>query len=142
MITISMTNNNNIITLNSPGKNPIKSSEGLYFHSPMELLCSAIGACVGKHIVRFANEFKLDLSKFEYFGVGMDDYKIIIVIKHPTTLEQSILDELRKRLYACEVANLIKEDTIEIRFENNTVSDEELTKINSERKPCCGGNIF
>lgn len=131
MIQIHVLNSNNIVTLESHGKLPIKSSQGYMFYNANELLCAAVGACAGRQIVIYATNNKVDLTTFEFFGVSMDEGKIEIYIQHPSDFDPR---ELANRLENCEISESITLP-IKVVAVENTTSTEELKQ--HRIKPCC-----
>lgn len=134
MIVIDLLNNNNIVTLSSEGKLPIKSSSGYMFYNSNELLCVAVGACVGKHTVIYCAQNKIDLSEFEYFKVDMESNIIKVYIGYPKNFDYS---GLKKVLENCEISKKIS-IPIEIIMNESKKTIEENKKSNL-KKPCCGG---
>ena len=133
MINIKMLKNNNIITLDSPGKNIIKSSSGLMFHSPHELLCVALGSCIGRHMVVFCSQNNIDIGTFE--SVTLDfDKDFWLNIQHPKELTKELRIDLINILKNCEISKLILPE-ITISFNENKPEFKPL-KANT---PCCGG---
>jgi len=133
MVYVKLLHNNNIITLDTPGKMTIKTSAGLYFHSSSELLCAALGSCLGKNLVRYCAQNKINVELFESIGVDFEDNKFHIEIKHPKILTKENKEEIETMIRNCSVAQLLTTEII-IGFNINTI-DPDLTK----RKPCCGG---
>ena len=139
MIDVKILNNNTIITLSSPGKSPIKSSSGLYFYSPADLLCSAIGSCVGREIVLFCAGQRIDVGIFQSLSVDYINYKMIVKIQHPRDMSESIVRQLRHRVAGCDmVAKISKAITIDIDITPNTMSNNEIRGV-VKSKGCCGG---
>jgi hypothetical protein len=104
------------------------------FYNTNELLCVAVGACAGRHIVIYGTQNKLDLATFEFIGVTMDDDVIEIHLYHPENFDPKDLINI---LENCEVSKKIAMP-IKVIAKANLASDEELTK-RSKIKGCCGG---
>lgn len=134
MVYVKLLHNNNIINLDTPGKMLIKSSSGLMFHSSAELLCAALGSCLGKNLVRYCAQNKINVESFEQIGVEFEDNKFHIHINHPKSLTKDNISEIESMIRNCSVAQILNVE-IEIKFANNNI-DPDLTK---KPKPCCGG---
>jgi len=131
-INIHILNGNNIVTLNSPGKSPIKTSSGMFFYNANMLLCAAVGACAGKAIVGFCLIQKIDVSKLQRISVDMLDNIITIYVQHDPTLD---MEPLRMILETCEVSKKLS-IPIEVKFLEN---DKEYTPVErSDTESCCG----
>lgn len=134
MINVHVLNSNNIVTLQGEGKIPIKSSQGFMFYNSNELLCAAVGACIGRQIVIYGTQNKIDITLFESIGVTMDNGIIEIHLQHPKNFNVS---ELKSVLERCEISQKINMP-IKVITRVNDTPDEELVK-RDESKPCCGG---
>lgn len=134
MIKIDVLNNNSIVTLSSESKIPIKSSQGLMFYSPNELLCVTVGACVGKHLVRYCSQNKIDVRIFEQLKVDMDNDNIYVYVQHPKDMET---DEIKHLILNCDIAKRLKIDIEVVLFPNDN-DEDEVIKTNTPT-PCCGG---
>ena len=134
MIKVKLLNSNTIITLEGDGpKSPIKSSSGLYFYNPNELLCAAIGSCGGKEIVRYCAQNKIDVEKFEIFAVDMVDSKIRYHINHPKDLNNEHKKELIRLVSNCPISELLN-NNIEVILKEN----EKEPEIRKPSGGCCG----
>jgi len=134
MVFLKLLHNNNIVTLDTPGKMLIKSSSGLYFHSSADLLCAALGSCIGKNLVRYCAQNKINVEMFEQIGVEFEDNKFSIHIHHPSILDKDNIIEIEALIKNCSVAQLLTVDIV-ITFEKNKV-DPDITR---KSQPCCGG---
>lgn len=134
MVLVKLLHNNNIITLDTPGKQIIRSSSGLMFHSSAELLCAALGSCLGKNLVRYCAQNKINVEMFEQVGVDFEDNTFKIHINHPKYLTKENLEEIDSMIHNCSVAQMLNAE-ITVTFANNNI-DPDLTK---KSKPCCGG---
>lgn len=132
MINVNLQDNNSIITLTSPGKMPIKSNNGMFMYNSNELLCVAIGSCIGKYIVRWCVHTKLDIRKLENITITMDNNEIIINISHPKDLD---IKELIKEIETCEIVNKLSIEVKVLTSINKTSTNNLLKKVS---KPCCG----
>jgi len=134
MIQIDLMNSNNIVTLNSEGKLPIKSSSGFMFYSPNELLCVAIAACVGKHLVKWGSQNKVDLLSFEQLSVDMDKDEIQVVVQYPENVNSA---EIRDLVENCDIAKKLAKPVKCITIVNDNLA-EDVIKANTPTA-CCGG---
>ena len=133
MLYIRLLHNNNIITIDTPGKQIIKSSAGLMFHNSAELLCAALGSCLGKNLVRYCSHNSINVELFESIGIDFINEKFYVEIKHPNNLSEENIKEIEYTIRNCSVAQLINAEIV-IGFNVNTITPD-ITK----RKPCCGG---
>jgi hypothetical protein len=140
MIDIEARDKNRIVTVSLPGKTPIKirPSSSLYFWNPVELLCGAVGGCIGGIVVDYCRYNDLDPKIFEFLGIDLKDKKIIVVLKHPKELEKEHLTRLSAQITTCEVSKMLL-FPIEIQLLENTISTKELINAGESRKGCCGG---
>ena len=139
MIQVKILNGNNIVTIESIGKAPIKTSSGLVFYSPIDLIAASIGSCVGKNIVIFFQHEKLDVFLLENIYVEFKDNKFVCKIVHSKSIPEETLKALETKLLHCEiVSNLQKAFDIVFNFTVSKISPEQLKK-DKLTKPCCGG---
>jgi len=132
MIRVRLLNGNTISILESDeGKPTIRSSSGLYYHNPNELLCCAIGACIGRHIVIYFTNHKLDIAHIKELQVGFDG-SFIINLKYYNEIE-SYINDIEALCISCEVVRKLVPET---KF-NALRSDEPYVKIEPKQK-CCG----
>ena len=135
MININLLNNNTIVTLDTPGKQIIKSSaSGMMFHNPQELLCVAVGSCIGKHIVRWCSQNKINVETFESIQLNIESDCFYVYINHPKHLIEEQLKDLKFAIKNCDISKMLTADIRVILTENKV--DPDLTK---KTKPCCGG---
>jgi len=134
MINVKLLHNNTIVTLEVPDKAIIKSSTGAFHSSPMELLCVALGSCIGKHIVRYCSQEKINVQTFKKIAVDMDNNNFIVYIEHPKGLSLQNLIDLKQVVLNCDVGKLLKAD-IKLIFTPNAVDPD----VNRKTTPCCGG---
>jgi len=134
MIEVKLLHNNTIVTLEVPGKTIIKSSAGLYHSSPIELLCVSLGSCIGKHIVKYCTQEKINVQKFERISIDMLNNDFIIYINHPKGMSLKNLIDLKQIILNCDIAKLLKSN-IEIKFNIN----KNIQNLNKKSKSCCGG---
>ena len=133
MIELKLLQNNNIVTIDIPGKAIIKSSGGLYHPNSMELLCVAFGSCIGKAIVKFCSQNKINVESFESIELTYDN-KFTLYITHPKELIKKLKIDLEITIRNCPVGKLLKPE-IDILFVKNKIEPDLKRKI----KPCCGG---
>lgn len=136
MIDIQVMNSNNIITLSSEGKLPIKSSQGFMFYSPNELLCASYGACAGRHIVLYASQNKINLDGFHSFKVDMDNDEIIMYLTYPKEFDPK---ELVYLLENCEISKKLSIPIKVVAVQQDTPTEEVVKS--KQKKPCCGGTV-
>jgi len=134
MINIKLLHNNTIVTLEIPSKATIKSSAGAFHPNSMELLCVALGSCIGKHIVRYCSQEKINVQKFEQISIDMHHNDFIVNIAHPKGMSLQNLIDLKQIVTTCDVAKLLK-SRIDVKFSPNKVEPD----LNRKSKPCCGG---
>jgi len=139
MIKIQARDKNRIVTAIVPGKMPIKIRPGasLYFWSPMEMLCGAVGGCVGGIVVDYCRYNNLDPSIFEFLGTDLDEGQITITLQHPKDLEKEHLDRLVNQIESCEISKMLN-NSLKIKLIHNTTSTKELTDESKRIKGCCG----
>ena len=94
MIELKLLHNNNIITLEVPSKAIIKSSGGMYHPNSMELLCVALGSCIGKHIIKYCSQNKINIESFESISITMDNKDFIVNVFHPKSITTEQKDDL------------------------------------------------
>ena len=135
MVDIKLLQGNNIITLDTPGKNIIKSSAGSFFHNSMELMCVALGSCVGKHIVRYCSQNKINVETFESISIDMKNNDFYVYIQHPKTLTAEQISDLTYVVTNCDVAKLLSSE-VHAEFSLNKI-EPDITK--KRKRSCCGG---
>lgn len=136
MIQVVLRDNNDIINLISETKVPIrgKTSENQYFHTPLELLLSTLGLCIGGEINSYCRLNNLKVQIFESIFIDYDFNKFIIKIQKPEDLEQEHIDLLSKQLIVCNISRVLK-NQVEVEWFNNTIKTETLI---IQKKGCCG----
>ena len=134
MINVKLLQNNTIVTLEVPSKAIIKSSAGAFHPNSMELLCVTLGSCIGKHIVRYCSQEKINVQQFEQIAIDMKNNDFIVHINHPKGMSVKNILDLKEIILNCDIAKLLKSE-IEVNFSPNKV-DPDLTR---KPKPCCGG---
>ena len=134
MIDVKLLHNNSIVTLEIPSKATIKSSAGAFHPNSMELLCVALGSCIGKHIVRFCSQHDINVQAFEQISVDMHMNNFIIYVKHPKGMNMKHIIDLKETILNCDIGKLLK-SSIEVNFSPNKVEPD----LNRKPKPCCGG---
>jgi len=138
MVNIEIRNNNNIITLIGEGKIPLQSSQGMIHFSPNELLCAAVGSCIGRALVIYLAHNRIDTRDFESIAIDFIDNKLIIHIQHPKDITQEVLNDVKNVIFKCEMVKLLQPAIItEIKYRENNTSSNVLKSKRS--KPCCGG---
>jgi len=137
MVEVSLRDNNQIINLLVVGKAPIRGriSSSPFFHSPLELLLSALGLCIGGKINDYCRMNDLNPSIFEQILIDYDSLNYIVNIKRPENLSQEHISRLRNEIINCNVARELHKE-VKVKFELNTVPVEELIKKPTQR--CCG----
>jgi uncharacterized OsmC-like protein len=137
MVDISLRDKNRIIVLNVVGKAPIRGriSSNNYFHTPLELLLSALGLCVGGKINDYCRLNDLNPAIFEKISVHLEDGKFFVTIKRPEDLEQEHITRIGSEVSFCTVAQELKKE-VTVRWELNNTPTKELLK--TVEQPCCG----
>lgn len=125
MLYLKLMKNNSIVRILSDGKPVLNSSNGLYYHNSNELLCAAVGSCLGKQMVKYGNQYNINVELFESISINMNDDEIIINIQHPKNIDKEYLDKIQD----CEIKSKIN-----IPIEFNFNENDKNEKI----KPCCG----
>lgn len=135
MINVQLLQNNTIVTLEIQGKKTtIKSSAGLYHPNPKELLCTSLGACIGKHIVKYCSHEKINVESFEQINIDINNNEFIININYPKGLSLQNIIDLKQIILNCDIAKLLKTN-ININFNLNKKAQSNTKKSTS----CCGG---
>ena len=138
MIKINLRNQNRIILLEAVGKTPIRgrASASPYFYSPLELLLSALGLCVGGTIIEYCRLNDINVNIFEEVMVLLDPLNFIINIKRPKDFDKETQERLQRTIEACQIAKELSRK-IKIVWGENSIPTEELLK--ELPKTCCGG---
>jgi uncharacterized OsmC-like protein len=135
MVKVSLRDKNQLITLECLGKVPIRGrASSTYFHSPLDLLLSSIGLCIGGTIVNYCRLNNLNVAQFEEVQVLYQEEKFIILIKRPQDFLQEHQDQLTRDISACNISRELKKE-LQVRWEYNTIPLQELLKEPS--KGCC-----
>jgi len=137
MVTVELRNNSQIINLMIVGKAPIRGriSSSQFFHSPLELLLSSLGLCIGGKINEYCRMNDLNPSIFEEILLEYSGQHYVVVIKRPKTLEEIHVARLSNEITDCSIARELNKPVL-LRWLLNTVSVEELIKKPTQR--CCG----
>jgi len=140
MIEIEARNKNRIVTAVSPGKAPIRirPSASMYFWNPMELLCAAVGGCLGGILVDYCRYNELNPAIFELLSTDLKDGKIIATLQHPKEIDQEHLSRITQKMRNCEISRMLNKE-IEINLIENSTPVEVLTNESRRAKGCCGG---
>ena len=134
MVDIKLLHNNTIVTLEIPSKATIKSSAGAFHPNSMELLCVALGSCIGKHMVRYCSQEKINIETFSQISLDMQHNDFILHIAHPTGMSLQNLIDLKEIVVSCDIAKLLK-SKIDVNFSPNKIEPD----LNRKPTPCCGG---
>jgi uncharacterized OsmC-like protein len=137
MIKINLRNQNRIIILEATGKPPIRgrTSSSPYFHTPLELLLSALGLCVGGNIVEYCRHNDINVNIFEEIMVYLDYVNFIVNIKKPKDFSEEHQKRMKDLLTNCLVAKELAKE-LKIIWGDNETPTEELIKIIPTK--CCG----
>jgi len=133
MINVDMINNNNIVTIHSEGKVPIKSSMGYMFYSPDDLLCSAVGACIGHYIVNMYRGIGVTTDIIKSLEVYLNsDSSIGISIIFFKDVDKEIISNTVEGIKECPIAGKLSSSI-----------DVYIGKVNENVvkkgiKGCCG----
>lgn len=139
MVEVAIRNNNNIITLLADGKVPIQSSQGMIHLSANELLCSAIGSCIGRTLVIFCAHNTIDVRELEHILINLEDDIIKVYVSYPETMPIEILTQMDQRIRSCELVRKIsKSFGFVLELQKNKTNTTKLKEMKST-KPCCGG---
>jgi len=134
MVDIKLLHNNTIVTLDVQNKALIKSSAGAFHPNSMELLCVALGSCMGKHIVRYCSQEKINVQGFEQLSIDMNNNEFIVYIKYPKNMSVKNILDLREIILNCDIAKLLTCE-IDVQFSPNKIEPD----LSRKPKPCCGG---
>jgi uncharacterized OsmC-like protein len=137
MIEISIKDKNRLIILNVVGKTPIRGriSSNNYFHTPLELLLSALGLCIGGKINDYCRLNELNPAIFEQIAVGLEENKFIVFIKRPEDFNPEHIERISTEISYCTIAQELKKE-VTVRWELNNTPTKELLK--PVEQPCCG----
>lgn len=136
MIQVDLRDNNQIINLNIDGKIPIRSrSSGLTFHNSMELLCCAVGSCVGNLILTECRYLNTSVNQIEDLCVTMDNFIIHINITYTKDANKELIENINRSIKNCPIASMLKDELII----NNFVGIKLYKEIKKEPRGCCGG---
>lgn len=137
MVEVNLRDHSQIINLSVVGKAPIRGrvSGSPYFHTPLELLLSALGLCVGGHIRDYCRIYDLNPLIFEQILIDYDGSYYRVTILRPRHLDTEHLFRMGEQIKNCNVARELKKEIV-FEWKLNTLPVEEL----KERKPtpCCG----
>lgn len=138
MIKVGLRDKNRIVVLDVPGKTPIRgrTSDSLYFYSPLELLLASLGLCVGGNILDFCRFNDLNVAIFEEINVYLDYQDIVINIKKPKDFDETYQKRLESIINACNIAKELSRNIKIVWGDNNTPTIE---LIKEKPKSCCGG---
>lgn len=139
MIKIELRQGNQVITCSSPGKAPILSrNSSLNFYNSMELLCIAIGSCIGNKLLQYCRFNDLNINDFESITVDLVHDHIFVSLQYPKELSQENINHIKLEIITCDIAQLLNNKIIVNMIENNIdtklVRNEKLKKTS-----CCGG---
>jgi len=139
MISLDLRDSNHLMVLSSPNKTPIISSMGLSmsYYNSMELLCITYASCFGKHLHQYCRYNNLNPETFENINVDMDNFKLILNIKHPKLTEEQKKDIISLSTNCDIYKNFLKCEIIVNMIENEKQIKEILE--NKTRRTCCGG---
>ena len=127
---------NELITITEVGKAPIRGriSSNQYFHTPLELLLSALGLCIGGIINHYCRMNEINPAIFEEIIVDKNnEYKVFI--KRPNDFDISHIVRMSTEIENCNIAKELN-SKIEIEWLINSTPTPELLK--EPAKPCCG----
>lgn len=137
MVEIQLRDKNRLVLLNVVGKTPIRGriSPNIYFHTPLELLLSALGLCIGGKINDYCRMNNLNPAVFESIVVGFNSGQFVVVIKRPDDFEGIHIRRMTKEITDCTIAQELKREVI-VNWEFNITPVVELLK--EVEQPCCG----
>ena len=137
MVEVNIRNKNSIVNLIVVGKVAIrgKTAANLYFHTPLELLLSSLGLCIGGKINDYCRLNDLNPAIFEQISLNYDGSNFIVYIKHPEDLDKEHIERIHNEITYCTIAQELKKE-VKVKFSLNTIPKEELLKV--VEQPCCG----
>lgn len=140
MVEVNLRNKNNLINLTIVGKAPIRgrTSSSQFFHTPLELLLSALGLCIGGIIVNYCRLNELDTGLFESIIMCYKSDQCYVDIKHAKILTKEHISRLSDEITNCPIANQLKKP-IGYAWYESEIPVEELIK-RQEPGSCCGGS--
>lgn len=138
MIEVILRDKNNLISISVPGKAIIRgrTSQSQFFHTPLELLLSSLGLCVGGLINHYCRMNNLNPAIFEQITIESEESLFKITISHPKDLDPEHISRLGSEISLCNISKELKRD-IAIIWSKNTISTAELLSRVKE-KSCCG----
>ena len=143
MVNINIRDNNNLINLTIPGKTPIRgrTAPNSYFHTPLELLLSALGLCIGGIINNYCRMNDINPKIFENINVTLGSSDVnkgsfCVEIKHPRDFDHEHIVRLSDEISNCVIAKELKKELVTHWTYNETTTEELIKKTVDE--PCCG----
>ena len=137
MIKVGLRNQNRIIILEATGKPPIRgrTSISLYFHTPIELLLSSIGLCVGGTILEYCRLNDINTAIFEKIVATKDGNKYYLYVSSPENFDLIHKSRMTTQISNCAIAKELI-NPITIIWNINSIPTEELLKELPTK--CCG----
>ena len=139
MIEVNLRDKNQIIHVTVFGKAPIRGriSSSQYFHTPLELLLSSLGLCIGGIINNYCRMNDINTSIFERITVTLNGEHYEVTIKRPKDFSDEHITRLSTEIQTCPISRELKKD-VRISWDLNTIPTETLLKV-AVAQPCCGG---
>lgn len=137
MIEIQLRDKNRLVVLNVVGKTPIRGriAPNVYFHTPLELLLSSLGLCVGGKINDYCRMNDLNPAVFEKIIATFDSDKFLILIQRPSDFDPVHISRISDEISNCTIAKELKRE-VAIEWSLNSTPTPELLKV--VEQPCCG----
>jgi uncharacterized OsmC-like protein len=137
MVEIQLRDKNRLVVLNVVGKTPIRGriSPNIYFHTPLELLLTSLGLCVGGKINDYCRMNELNPAVFEKIIATLRDDKFLILIQRPKDFDPVHISRISDEITNCTIAKELKKE-VTIEWSLNTTPTIELLKL--VEQPCCG----
>jgi hypothetical protein len=139
MVEVHLRDKNNLINLTIPGKTPIRgrTAPNQYFHTPIEILLSACGLCIGGIIVNYCRLNNLDVGLFESITMDYFAGQCCVDIRYGKTLTEEHILRMSNEITDCPISRELKKP-VGFAWKESNIPVEELVKRQDER-PCCGG---
>ena len=136
MITVNLRDNNSIINLNCDGKIAIRGKTlfNQYFHTPIDLLLSSIGLCIGGELINYCRVNDLNVQLFESISIDYLNESFILNISCPEDFDKNHINYLTRILSNCTISKELKKE-INITWNKNILKSEELIRT---KRSCCG----
>ena len=137
MVNFEISGTHQLIILNVEGKLPIRVSSGsINFHNANDLLCCALGACIGNNLKRLCLWEDINPRIFQTITIKLNNSILEIEIYCPKDFPEDKRLTIQRNLSGCSIAKLLNEP-VTIAFRDNDTPTEEL--VEDKPRSCCGG---